>query len=248
MQTAYFLSDTHFNNPEEPHYKAALFWLKGLKGREDLTHLFLMGDIFDLWIGRHATFVEKWSALSAELLRLHQRGVEIHYFEGNHDLYIDAFFGSGHLGFNVHPSPVDMDLAGRRVRLEHGDQMDPTDRGYLFLRWFLRTRLMNFVALKLKDKWVRALGEKMSHASRDYTSNRSDAHFESVKAKIAAHVSGLLELKKFDLFIAGHVHHQMDFMVGSTRVINLGSWLGREKPHVLRLSETTLEFQELPAR
>lgn len=243
MTTAYFLSDTHFNDPKEPHYQAALFWLKGLRGREDLTHLFLMGDIFDLWIGRHRIFVEKWADLSAELFRLHQRGVEIHYFEGNHDLYIDSYFGNGQLGFAVHPSPIEVALAGRRIRLEHGDQMDPTDRGYLFLRWFLRTQAMTWTALKLRDGWVSALGEKMSHASRDYTSGRSDAHFESVKAKIAAHVSKLLAAgHKFDLFIAGHVHHQMDFTIGSTRVINLGSWLGREKPHVLRMNASVVEF------
>ena len=134
---AVFISDVHLTEPDTEKAKHLLRFIKDLKGFGDVSDLFLMGDIFDLWLTDHQYFIEKWKELNKELTRLKSENVEIHYFEGNHDLYLSTYFAD-HLGFKIYEGPVTIEWHGLRLRLEHGDQIDKTDFGYIFLRWFLR--------------------------------------------------------------------------------------------------------------
>ncbi len=195
-----------------------------------MTHLFLVGDIFDLWVAGHFYFIEKFKPLIEELRRLHALGVEIHYFEGNHDLYLEHFFARV-CGFRVHRQFAYFNLGEMRVRVEHGDEMDPADRGYRFLRWLLRTPLLEWLAPRLPDKFVVWLGQRMSEASRQYTSALKTISLERARDVIRAHALGVWnQFKPFDLLVAGHVHvvEDSEFIpVGQSRavrVINLGSW------------------------
>jgi UDP-2,3-diacylglucosamine hydrolase len=230
---AYFFSDLHISSIEEPKTKRLLNFFKEITSIDQMTHLFLVGDIFDLWVAGHLYFVEKFKPLIEELRRLHSLGVEIHYFEGNHDLYLEHFYAV-HCGFFVHRQFKIFDLGGLKVRVEHGDEMDPNDRGYRFLRWFLRTPFMEWVAPRLPARFVVWLGERMSQASRNYTSNHKTISTESTRKVIQTHAERVWSVHRpFDVLIAGHVHLVEEFEFSPTgkaqgkspvRVFNLGSW------------------------
>jgi UDP-2,3-diacylglucosamine hydrolase len=255
---AFFLSDIHLSSPDEERTQVLLKFLRKFNavedgtGARDITHLFLMGDIFDLWIGHHRYFCEKWVEVVGEIFRLHQRGVEVHYFEGNHDLYLQLYFGN-QLGFRVHGEPIVISVGPWQVRLEHGDQMDPEDRGYRFLRWLLRTPILRWIAKsRLTEKFVVRLGEGMSHASRDYTSNRKTITEAVARGKIRAHALKVYGKTPYDFLIAGHVHVKDDYAVEVSQVvnggqlpvaINLGSWL--TEPIAYCLTEKGGEFVSL---
>jgi UDP-2,3-diacylglucosamine hydrolase len=246
---AYFLSDIHLSSPGDSRAQTLIKFLRSLNGPDDVTHLFLMGDIFDLWIGKHKYFCELWAPVVGEIYRLHQRGVEVHYFEGNHDLYLQQFFGN-QLGFHVHGEPQTLRLGRWHLRLEHGDQMDPSDRGYLFLRWLLRTPVVRWiVANRFAEKYIVRLGERMSHVSRDYTSNRKVITEAVARDKIRVHAekvqaASIKSGRAFDFLIAGHVHvvDQYSLVLGG-QAINLGSWL--DQPKVYRLTDSAGEFVNL---
>ena len=144
MLNAYFVSDLHIGSPTDSRARLFLAFLADLRGGENASHLFLMGDIFDLWVAAHSYFVDKYQPITDEILRLQDEGVEIHYFEGNHDLYLEHYWGQ-QVGLTVHEGPAYFELGHQTVRIEHGDQMDPDDRGYRFLRWFLRTPPLKFL-------------------------------------------------------------------------------------------------------
>jgi len=55
---ALFVSDIHIIDFKEPRGLLFLNLLKRLKGYHDLTHLFLVGDIFDLWIANQSLFYQ----------------------------------------------------------------------------------------------------------------------------------------------------------------------------------------------
>ena len=137
MTRAYFVSDLHLTTAEDPRTRLFERFLDDVAGDQQATHLFLLGDIFDLWIGSHDYFAQRFQRIVSAIDALRRRGIEIHYFEGNHDLHLQQFWEEK-LSVNVHPGPISIEIAGRRLRLEHGDQMDPDDRGYIFLRWLLR--------------------------------------------------------------------------------------------------------------
>ncbi|MCB0350329.1 MAG: UDP-2,3-diacylglucosamine diphosphatase [Bdellovibrionales bacterium] len=246
LEKAYFLSDLHLGSSSEPKSFLLLKFLKSLNPKSEKIHIFLLGDIFDLWVAEHDYFIKKYESIIQELVRLKNDGAVIHYFEGNHDLYLDKYFGV-QLGFRIHPESVELDLMGKKLRIEHGDQMDPEDKGYLFLRWFLRTSFMKWLAPRLPGWFVVWLGETMSKASRQYTSEVKSISQDRAKRVIYDHANRVYRRKPFDILIAGHVHVAEDIVLGLAeakfRVINLGSWY--DDPKVFILSEEFTGFQDI---
>lgn len=245
MQRAYFVSDLHIASPDDP--KAALFlaFLRQLTA-ESASHLMLLGDVFDMWLGDHDYFINRYRPVIDEIVRLRDNGIQVHYFEGNHDLHLGRYWAE-RLGIVVHGGPTSMEIAGQTVRLEHGDQMDPDDRGYRFLRWFLRTPVMRFVIYNLPGKLAAGIGERASATSRSYTSETKTISREDAIAKIRAHSAKAHAEQPFDLLISGHVHvrddHEMSDAGGSFRSVNLGTWLDR--PCCFRLDVSGGQIIEL---
>ncbi len=225
MTRAYFVSDLHLSSAEDPNAKRFEAFLRSLAAADGTTHLFLLGDVFDMWLAHHRYFIDRYDRIIKQLVRLHDEGVGIHYFEGNHDLHLKKYW-SDELGFNVHSGPVLMKLAGLRLRLEHGDQMDPEDRGYRFLRWFLRTAPLRWLIHHLPGTVAAWIGERASASSRQYTSERKTITADLAIEKIRRHARDMHSLDPFDLLIAGHVHFRDDYRDDAGfRAVNLGTWL-----------------------
>lgn len=243
MISAFFISDLHLKTMEERNSQKLLRFLVFLAS-ENVTHLFLVGDIFDLWIGHHSYFVERFRPIVDQIEVLVKKGVHVHFFEGNHDLYLKHFWHDK-IGVQVHADAEIFQLAKLRVRIEHGDLINPNDRGYLFLRWFLRTAIMKWVAYHLPERAVAWIGSRASRASRRYTSTQKFVHDQEIIKMIHAHTAQVLlnvgdsENKpaihsgSFDVLISGHVHvrHDQQLEVGGRKVrtINLGSWFDEQK-------------------
>jgi UDP-2,3-diacylglucosamine hydrolase len=235
VSRALFVSDIHIKSPHDE--RAELFGRFLDKAFEIRPkHLFLVGDIFDLWIADRNYFVDTYATLIEKLVRLKTVGTEIHYFEGNHDLDLEVFWHKK-LGFEVKDAAAYYEIGGKVLRVEHGDQMDPEDKGYLFLRWLLRTKIVRTAGRHLPNGLVRRIGQRASETSRDYTSHVKVASEEQSLQNIRTHALNAFAEKPFDIFISGHVHIREDSeqVAGSKkfRCINLGTWL--KEPLVLDL-------------
>jgi len=249
MPNAYFVSDLHITSPGDERAKLFLEFLGGLSG-DRATHLFLMGDVFDLWIADHRFFIERYPAIVGEIRRLHDEGTEIHYFEGNHDLHLERYWAR-QLGLAVHTGPARVTLGRLTLRLEHGDQMDPDDRGYRFLRWFLRTPPVRFLICNLPGLLIAKLGGRASATSRVYTNEMKIISPEDAVAKIRSHAELMHSQEQFDVLVSGHVHVRDDYESatanGGFRSINLGSWL--DAPCYLHIEDDEVKLVDLaPAR
>jgi UDP-2,3-diacylglucosamine hydrolase len=246
MPSAYFVSDIHIMSPDCERAREFLAFLGSLSRESGTTHLVLLGDIFDLWVADHDYFIAKYQAIIDEIRRLTNEGVEISYFEGNHDLHLEHFWQE-RLGLTVHGGPAYVAMGSRTVRLEHGDQMDPDDTGYRFLRWFLRTPPIRFLVRHLPGGLIARIGDRASAASRDYTSNTKTIDRDAAIGKIRAHARKAYAERPFDLIISGHVHIRDDCRLESGgapfRSVNLGSWL--DAPCYFKLDEDGERFHEI---
>lgn len=233
MIRALFVSDIHITSPYDPKYAAFLRFLERCTELKP-KHLFLLGDIFDLWISDRRYFVVRYAEAVKRLLYLKDLGTEIHYFEGNHDLDLKLYW-QHHLGFDVQEEAAYFDLDGQLFRVEHGDQMDSADQGYLFLRWLLRSPLLRFLCRHLPDRGVEWIGRRASSASRKYTTHIKTTTQERTRAMIHAHACKSHRQRAFDVLVAGHVHviDDSEIIEGGQRFrcLNLGSWF--ENPQVL---------------
>jgi UDP-2,3-diacylglucosamine hydrolase len=248
-ENCYFLSDLHLGSAQEPNAFVLLQFLRQFQSTEQISHLFLVGDIFDLWVSSQDYYIKKFQPIVDEWRRLHAFGVKIHYFEGNHDLYLQHYFGNV-LGFEIHTGPTYFEHGGYRIRVEHGDQMDLTDHGYHLLRWFWRTPVMNWLAPRIPTAAVRAVGENMSRASRAHN-QRSVMHgaFDTDRAYtlMQQHVMRIWPADPFDILVCGHIHVRQDFQITmgqkSVRAVNLGSWF--DGPKAFHLSDHNASFVDI---
>lgn len=228
MLNAYFVSDLHLTSSTDARAALFLRFLADLERKSDVSHLFLMGDIFDVWVGDHQYYIDRYQAIVIAICRLKDQGVQIHYFEGNHDLYLNRFWGKK-LGLIIHKGPAVFDLGHRRVRVEHGDQMDPNDTGYLFLRWFLRTPLIRFLNNHLPGSLIARVGERASKASRAHNTEKNAIPDSGVVAITRKHAKKARLKTAFDLILSGHVHvrddYEFDHEKHRVRSVNLGTWL-----------------------
>ena len=246
MANAYFVSDLHIQSPDCP--RAHLFerFLQELAADSEVTHLFLLGDIFDLWVADHLYFVDRYRSIIDAIRRLRDDGVAISYFEGNHDLHLQGFWAD-QLGLTVYKGPAYIDLDRWTLRVEHGDQMDPEDKGYLFLRWFLRTPPIRWLICNLPGGMIARIGERASSGSRQYTTHTKSITAERAVDKIRDHAQRAFRDRPFDILLAGHVHVRDDFRVDSEdasfRSVNLGSWI--DAPCYFKLDSNDGRFHEL---
>ncbi len=245
---AYFLSDIHLKNLDQPDAQVLLGLLEDLGPRVQATHLFLVGDIFDFWLGGHDYFVQKFSPIVDNLRRIVADGVEVHYFEGNHDLYLRDFW-QDQLGMRVHVRACLFQLGNLRVRVEHGDLLDPDDRGYRFLRRLLRSPVVEYAGSRLPGgDLLSRIGRVASRTSRRYTSHHKTISDDHARTTVRSHAERAVHEEPFDLIITGHVHvrDEHEFEVGGRKVrsVNLGSWA--DSPCTFRITDTRREFIPLP--
>lgn len=248
---AFFISDLHLGSAEEPNALLLLEFLKSFQNKDHISHLFLVGDIYDLWIANYDYFRKKFALINSELVRLVNMGVEVHYFEGNHDLYLQHYFGKK-LGLKIHEGPAYFEICGKTIRVEHGDEMDLEDHGYLFLRRILRSDFMKWLAPGLPEKFIVWLGNKMSSLSRTYTSKLKTISTERARRVIRQHAERVLGQDTFfDMLICGHVHVVEDVEIRKTykssfkmvRLINLGAWF--DGPRVFVVDSSGARFLDL---
>ncbi len=235
----YFVSDLHLRDREQEKYQLFLRFLRRIQSK-DTKSLFLLGDIFDLWVADHKCFIETYQEIVDEIKNLVVSGVEVYYFEGNHDLYLKRFWQET-LGCKVYINELYIDLDGLTFRLEHGDLANPDDKAYLRYRAALRSKFLTWLAYKVPGKLVQDLGLKASTESRK-TSSDNRNNIESI---LDTYVLKKYQEKSFDIFISGHFHVRFDKEIVSSdkpiRNINLGWW--NEERMVLVVNKGEISWQ-----
>lgn len=237
----YFVSDLHLRDREQEKYQIFLRFLKRINTK-DTKSLFLLGDIFDLWVADHKCFIDTYKEITEEIKNLVLKGVDVYYFEGNHDLYLKRFWQET-LGCKVYINELYVDIDGLVLRLEHGDLANPDDKAYLRYRAALRSTFLTWLAYKVPGKLVQDLGLKASTESRK-TSYEKRNNIEGI---IDTYVIKKHQEKPFDIFISGHFHVRFDkeLMIGdkSVRNINLGWW--DEEQRALVIDHQKLSWLDL---
>ena len=135
---AIFLSDAHLRSEDELRYQLLLKLFDQICGHCD--HLYLVGDFFDFWFCSPDRIYPEYVSVISKLKKLQKNGTRIHLCEGNHDFYLESYFGEK-LGMEVFTEWADMNIDGKKLFIAHGDTVDRGNIRYLALRKVLRSRL-----------------------------------------------------------------------------------------------------------
>lgn len=225
---AVFLSDIHLTSLEERNGQTLLRFLNSLEAQSGpMPSIFLLGDIFDLWVSKHKVFVRRYEPMLQSLARLKAKGARIIYFEGNHDMHLAPYWEKV-LGAEVYVTHAMFDIGGLRLRCEHGDEINREDVSYLKWRAGLRHPITQFLGHTIPGAFWDYLGRKASHNSRKKSSVQREDFESRLRNMIRAHGERVWEEDPFDAIISGHMHVRDDhrFQKGgkTIRSFNLGSW------------------------
>lgn len=242
---SYFVSDIHLENMEERNGQNLLRFFRFLALQEQPCDLYLLGDIFDLWLSNHQVFIKKFKPLMEPLLELRKKGSRLVYFEGNHDLHLKPFWQK-QMGFQVYKKAHYENIGKLNVRIEHGDLINLEDQTYLNWKKTTEKPYMKFLAHNVPGVIWNWLGTRASERSRKRSHQFRIEKEDEIKKMIHNHAIRSFKEKPFDAIITGHMHVKVDEVIDVggklIRNINLGTWRGADEPPILCIEGSDIHW------
>lgn len=192
----------------------------------DIDTLYILGDLFEFWIGYPEPVFHHYTPVITQLQLLKERGVRIVYFEGNHDFHLGPLF-TEQLQAEVHTGPGEVTIDGVRVYLCHGDQVNSGDYGYRVLRWLLRSTLVKVMIPIVPASIASRIALFLSAHS---SGNQWKGPLPSNHAALLRSFAGARFREGYDVVVAGHFHHPfLDCRGGSSDgvLVSLGDWISQ---------------------
>lgn len=223
----YFISDFHLGVPDHERSlqreKKIVRWLNQIK--PDAAIIYLMGDVFDYWFEYKHAVPKGYVRLLGKLAELSDSGIEIHYFTGNHDMWVFDYLPT-EIGLTLHREPIFREYNNQKFYLGHGDGLGPGDHGYKFIKKLFANRIAQWLFARFHPNFGISLMRYFSKKSRIATGD-DDANFLGEdKEWLIIHSKEVLQKEHFDYFIFGHRHLPLDIKIGNkSRYINLGEWI-----------------------
>lgn len=199
MRPTLFISDLHLA-PERPALVEALHAFCRGPAR-DAAALYVLGDLFDAWIGDDQLREPLAAGVAAALRSVGAAGVPVSLMRGNRDLLLGARFVDA-AGATLLPDEIVVDLGGAPTLLLHGDELCTDDTAYQRFRAWAHdpTRQRRFLALPYILR--RAVVAWMRRKSRQETATKTQAMMDVNPGAVAA----ALRTRGVTRMIHGHTH------------------------------------------
>ena len=246
----YFLSDFHLGAPD---YQSSLAREKKIVAffdciKKDASEIYLLGDVFDFWFEYGKVIPKGYARLLGKLAELSDAGIKLHYFTGNHDMWVFDYLPR-ELNLTIYRKPVTREINGKKFYLAHGDGLGPGDVGYKFIKAVFASKLCQWLFARIHPNLGISIAEFWSHKSRKLM---EEQHFHGEKEWLVIYSREILKKEHFDYLIFGHRHLPVDYALapspsgkageGVARYINLGEWVNHFSYAVFDGRELTLKY------
>lgn len=227
IKNIFFLSDFHLGTPSHEasleREKKVVAFLDSIK--YEAAEIFIVGDIFDFWFEYKNTVPKGYVRLLGKLAELTDSGIKIHFFVGNHDMWMSGYFEK-ELHIPVYFEPKTFTFSGKQFFIGHGDGLGPGDHSYKFLKTVFRNRISQWLFGAIHPSWGIGLANFFSRRSRAKTGHK-DVHFLGEEGEwLIIFCRQMLAKQNFDYFVFGHRHYPIDYTLTETsHYINLGDWI-----------------------
>ena len=223
----YFLSDFHLG---APNAEASLIREKKIisfldKIKDEAAEIFILGDMFDFWFEYKNVVPKGYTRLLGKLAEITDAGTPIHFFVGNHDMWMKDYFQK-ELNIKVYFNPEEFILLGKKFLIGHGDGLGPGDNGYKFLKKIFRNKISQFLFGILPPVVGMGLANYFSRKSLAQTGSTDEFYLGDDKEWLIAYCREVLTKDHYDYFVFGHRHLPIDFKLNdNSTYINLGDWI-----------------------
>ena len=216
-----FISDLHLQASQAATVAAWRAYMESVRS----DALFILGDLFEAWIGDDAAAEPGFEAECAQVLRATAARLPVYFLHGNRDFLLGAAMAE-RAGLSLLPDPTVFAFGAARWLLSHGDALCLDDADYQAFRRQVRNPAWQGAVL------ARPLAERrmMAKALRSESENlkRGDTVYADVDHPAALQ---WLQAAKAATLIHGHTHrpgeHEID--AGHRRIV-LSDWDAEARP------------------
>lgn len=237
--TILFISDLHLDGSHPEITDQFLSFIES--EAKHARALYILGDLFEAWIGDDDPDADKARAMDA-LAELTASGVKTYLLHGNRDFLIGKRF-SARTGVKLLRDGTVIDVFGRPVLLMHGDSLCIDDPAYQRLRRIVRNPIVQFVMRNLSLARRQELAVRMRAGSKAHIQSM-DRMAPQIMDVNAQEVLRTFERYGVECMVHGHTHrpavHKVDHAGRQLTRIVLGDWY--EQGSVLRWTEQGYEL------
>jgi len=235
----YLLSDFHLGSPnvKASHEREQILLRFFEETADSAIAYYLLGDVFDFWFELKHAVPKHFVRLQGCLARLTDRGIPVHYFTGNHDLWTFGYLEK-ELGVILHRDALEVEWEGRHLYLAHGDGKGPGDHGFKRLRRIFHSPLCQRMFAWLHPNFSFALAQHFSRSSRlaqepsspaasvgqlPFNPDQEWLYQYCLRQQERRHRNGL---PPYDYLVFGHRHLPVHCALPQGGVyVNLGDWI-----------------------
>ena len=251
MKNVYFISDAHLGSLALKHGRTQerrlVNFLDQIKHKAEA--IYMLGDMFDFWFEYKSVVPRGYTRFLGKLSELTDSGVEVHYFTGNHDMWMLDYLHT-ECGVTIHREPATIELNGKLFYLAHGDGLDYRDHNWktrllfsLFHSEFLRRTVTllhpNFFVSfgrnwakhsrlkRIKSDVPQFAGEVKNPIGYESFDFEETPYLGEDKEGLVLYAKHYLKSHpSINYFLFGHRHIDLDLMLNrDCRLVILGEWM-----------------------
>ncbi len=194
-----FVSDLHLS-PERPRINQVFFDFADRTAAR-AGAVYILGDLFEYWVGDDDLADPFNSSVADALLRLSSKGVALHFMHGNRDVLVGQAFAA-RCGAKLMSDPTLLDLHGTRTLVMHGDTLCTDDIEYQKFRAYAHNpgNQRRFLSQPLAERRTQMLGMR---AESERSKQGKSAEIMDVTQ---ATVEQILREHGYPRLIHGHTH------------------------------------------
>ena len=240
MPETLFISDLHLS---PAHPESVELFLRFLGQRAQRAEaLYILGDLFDAWIGDDNKTAPIPTVLTA-MQALQDKGCQLFIIPGNRDFLLGETFAEKSAA-TLLPDPAVIDLYGTPALLMHGDLLCTDDVTYLQFRQQIRdpALIADFLSRPIPERI--AMAAEMRKQSGEFNAEKN----EDIMDVNQQTVEEFMLDNEANLLIHGHTHrpdeHQFSLKNRDLLRIVLADWCG-DKGEVLSVTREGLSRERL---
>ncbi len=214
------ISDVHIKIPGDDAEKLIVKFFHH-PDVQSADQIYLLGDIFDLVIGPHSQYFNRYQVFFAELAKLLRAGKKVYYVEGNHDFHLKNLFRNFFNVFRDIPrnnfelkQEFETVSGGKTIHLSHGDNIEIDNFSYKVFKFIVTSWPLTIFANYFMPYFlIKNVGETASKISRNRNNKRynKEVDLTPVLQKFRTSYELFHKERPFDIYIAGHSHVKDDY-------------------------------------
>ena len=239
--TTLFISDLHLCGARPAITRLFLDFLRRRARASDA--LYILGDLFEYWIGDEAVEQQEFRSIIRGLRELTAGGTPVFVMHGNRDFLMGDGFENA-TGGRLLKDPAHIDLYGTPTLLMHGDSLCTDDTEYMTFRAQVRNPAWQkeFLGKSIVER------DRIVHDFREISKNSTATKKPEIMDVNQKAVESVMHAHRVQRLIHGHTHRPKEHVFNldgrPARRMVLGDWY--EQGSVLLVDTQGWQLESLP--